>query len=583
MTFEYLHTVFWRFNKVSHYIFNETLAVVEHEIDKFLLEFPQNHPFVMALSIPYFRLELKAKILSKIPNRHKIKTQEDSDFFPGQHLSNIITERLTIENQIRLSMPEMINNGQNSPSLSQLSQLEAANVISDVADNNNGNGNGNGHSPSELSQFQIVNAIPDIAHNNNGNGHYPPESKISWWVKVHTVIPCVTYYFGPFDGKGEAETFAPGYREDLKKEKAIGIFTSIHQANPQELTVIDSPEELKEDQKKLWENYKKLYRQKSEPKVAPKSSSPELDLLPGNYLITDLEGRIKDANANTCQLLNFPVESLRGDSLVYYVPQQQILIFENQLKAMVNDRREWSVPHRWPMQLQTLAIAPISVDIQVSQQRNALGQVIGFYWLLNDTTSLKSINDQLYYDSRHDTLTSLPNRRSLSHFLTELLSKNSHQQCRLFALLLLDLNKFKQVNDQFGHNFGDKVLKKVAENLLSCVRDGDQVARLSGDEFVIVLKSIQSVNDAQNCAYRIHHVFSEPMVLDNRCLSVSASVGIVISDGAQTDHDRLVHCADVAMYEAKRNGMLFVVFDESQPSANGKSHPVPVYNLPSAM
>ncbi|AIE74767.1 hypothetical protein D082_22390 [Synechocystis sp. PCC 6714] len=519
--------------------------IVDEEIDQFLLEFPQNHPFAMALSIPYFRLELKARILSKIPNRHKTRGEKSSQFSSDYYISNIITERLAIENEIRQVMPEMINGRKNDLSLLEFSPV----------------------------QSNISNSI------DNGNGGSEQVSHANCWVKIHTMIPCVTYYFGPFVDKGEAKIFAPGYREDLRAEKAVGIFTSIYQGNPDKLTIIDCPEELKEDQKRLWENCKRLYRQKSELQVLHTPSSWQLNWLPGNYLTTDLQGRIKDANANTCRLLNFPVNVLQGEPLVYYVPQQQILIFENQLKTMVNDEEKWSIPYRWSMQLQTLAIAPISVDIQVSQQRDTQGKVIGFYWLLNDTTSLKSMNDQLYYDSRHDTLTSLPNRRSLSHFLTELLSSNCHSQKQLFALLLLDLNKFKRINDQFGHDFGDKVLIKVAENLLKCVRDGDQVARLSGDEFVIVLKSIQSVNDAKNCAYRIHHAFSQPMVLDNHRLSVSASVGIVIGNGSHTDHDRLVHHADVAMYEAKKNGMLFVVFDDIQPSANGKSHPMPVFDL----
>ncbi|MBE9175579.1 diguanylate cyclase [Synechocystis salina LEGE 06155] len=530
---------------MSHYLVNETLMVVDEEIDQFLLEFPRNHPFAMALSIPYFRLELKARVLSKIPNRHKTREEKSSQFFPDHDLPNIIVERLAVENEIRRIMPDMINSGKNNLSLSEFS-------------------------PPQTSVFNDV---------NNGNDLSVQVSQLPWWVKIHTMMPCVTYYFGPFTSRGEAKTFAPGYVEDLKAEKAVGIFTSIHRGNPCQLTIIDCPEELKQDQKKLWENYKKLYRQKSEPPITTMAVSGKLDLLPGNHLVTDLQGKIKDASANACRLLNFPIEALRGEPLVYYVPQQQILIFESQLKAMVSDEEQWSRPYRWSMQLQTLAIAPISVDIQVSQQRNAQGQLIGFYWLLNDITSLKSINDQLYYDSRHDTLTSLPNRRSLSHFLTELLSGNDYSKGQLFALLLLDLNKFKQINDKFGHAFGDKVLRKVAENLLSCIREGDQVARLSGDEFVVVLKSIQSVNDAKNCAYRIHHTFSEPMVLNNHRLSVSASIGIVIGNGSQADHDRLLHHADVAMYEAKKNGILFVVFDDMQPSANGKSHPVPVYDL----
>lgn len=144
---------------------------------------------------------------------------------------------------------------------------------------------------------------------------------------------------------------------------------------------------------------------------------------------------------------------------------------------------------------------------------------------------------------------------------------------------MLDLNKFKSINDRFGHLFGDKVLQRVAEILLECVRDGDQVARLSGDEFIIVLKSTQSGDDAKKCADRIHRLFSRPLTVEGIQLLISTSIGIVISNYEQFDYDRLIDYADTAMYEAKRNGELFVFFDETQPSANGKSHLLPIKNL----
>ncbi|AGF51976.1 sll1170 [Synechocystis sp. PCC 6803] len=523
---------------MSSYLVNETLAVVEEEIDRFLTDFPPDHPYVMALSLSCFRQQLKAKILSTIPNRHKVRTDEDLEFTSVHGYTGLIEEKLVIEERILRAMPDMIDS-----LMSRVHQEDSGEIIDQDTQ------------ASSLYQDR------------------------DWWVRVHTIIPCVTYYFGPFTDEKEANKAYPGYLEDLRAEKAIGIFADIKQDCPRNLTVVDSPADLKQDQRRLWKIYKKIYRQKS---VLENSYHNLLELLPGNYLIIDCHGKIQDANQNACRLLKTDRESLMGKPFIYYAPQQQISLLENHLENIVKDQSEWQVPYCWSMQLQSLSSISISVDIQATQKRNDNGEINGFYWLLNDITSLATINDQLYYDSHHDSLTCLPNRRSLALFL-ENLHQNVHgrnnSDDQAFALLMLDLNKFKSINDRFGHLFGDKVLQRVAEILLECVRDGDQVARLSGDEFIIVLKSTKSGDDAKKCADRIHRLFSRPLTMEGIQLLISTSIGIVISNYEQFDYDRLIDYADTAMYEAKRNGELFVVFDETQPSANGKSHLLPIKNL----
>ena len=507
---------------MSSYLVNETLAVVEQEIDQFLIDFPRDHPYVMALSLPCFRQQLKAKILSTIPNRHKVRTDEDLVLTSAHCYASILEERLVIEEKILRAMPDMIDDLR-----CRMHQEDSGEIIDQDTQ------------ASSLYQDR------------------------DWWVRVHTIIPCVTYYFGPFTDEKEANKAYPGYLEDLREEKAIGIFADIKQYSPRRLTVVDSTADLKQDQQRLWKIYKKIYRQKS---FLENSYHKLLEFLPGNYLIIDCHGKIQDANQKACRLLNTDRESLIGKSFVYYTPQQQISLLENHLKNIVKDQSEWQVPYCWSMQLQSLSSISISVDIQATQKRDDNGEINGFYWLLNDITSLATINDQLYYDSHHDTLTCLPNRRSLALFL-ENLHQNVHAEGnygnQVFALLMLDLNKFKSINDRFGHLFGDKVLQRVAEILLECVREGDQVARLSGDEFIIVLKSTQSGDDARKCADRIHRLFSRPLTVEGIQLLVSTSIGIVISNYEQFDYDRLIDYADTAMYEAKRNGELFVVFNKT--------------------
>ncbi|QHV00215.1 diguanylate cyclase domain-containing protein [Synechocystis sp. CACIAM 05] len=508
---------------MSSYLVNETLAVVEEEIDPFLMDFPPDHPYVMALSLPCFRQQLKAKILSAIPNRHKVRTDEGLEFTAIHYSTGLTEEKLVIEERILRAMPDMIDG---------LSCRIHQEYSGEIIDQN----------------------TPTNSPSQDGD----------WWVRVRTIIPCVTYYFGPFTEREEAASACPGYIEDLRAEQAIGIFANIKQGCPSNLTVVGSPTDLKQDEQQLWKIYQKTYRQKS---FLENSYHKLLELLPGNYLIVDCDGKIQDANQKACRLLNTDRKSLMGRPFVYYTPQQQISSLQSHLENMVKDQSEWQMPYCWSMQLQCLSSTCINVDIQATQKRDDDGEINGFYWLLNDITSLAPINDHFYYQSHHDPLAYLPNRRSLALFL-EKLHRNLHAENnygdRVFAMLMLDLNKFKNINDQFGYLFGNKVLQRVAEILLEFVREGDQVARLSGDEFLVVLQSTQSGDDAKRCADRIHQLFSRPLTVQGIQLLISTSIGVVISNCEQFNYDRLIDYADTAVYEAKRNGDLFVVvFDDA--------------------
>jgi len=167
--------------------------------------------------------------------------------------------------------------------------------------------------------------------------------------------------------------------------------------------------------------------------------------------------------------------------------------------------------------------------------------------------SVSRLNGQIARLGTFDTLTDLPNRRTLSERIERAIQVASRQQT-LFAILFMDLDGFKTINDSLGHTVGDEVLKAFAQRLLHCVRGGDTVARLGGDEFVVLLQNITSPEDASNMAESVLERMRKGVWADSQPLQVMPSIGIALfpKDG-ETGEELLKH-ADAAMYEAKRGG-----------------------------
>lgn len=191
------------------------------------------------------------------------------------------------------------------------------------------------------------------------------------------------------------------------------------------------------------------------------------------------------------------------------------------------------------------------------------GEVTHYVGVFRDITHIKRSEEQLAFLAHHDPLTGLPNR-SLFQLRLEHCIQRAHRNGRKVALLFLDLDRFKVINDTLGHLFGDALLKQAAESLARQVRAEDTIARLGGDEFVIVLEEIGSVNDAAIFAERILTIFSRPFRIRERDLFVTASIGISIYPDDGKDLDTLLRHADIAMYRAKDLGRnAFALFEPS--------------------
>ncbi|SEM37421.1 PAS domain S-box-containing protein/diguanylate cyclase (GGDEF) domain-containing protein [Pseudomonas sp. ok272] len=163
----------------------------------------------------------------------------------------------------------------------------------------------------------------------------------------------------------------------------------------------------------------------------------------------------------------------------------------------------------------------------------------------------KQLHSRLQYMAQHDHLTRLPNRELLRERLTGSLLKARKDGGRL-ALLYVDLDHFKHVNDTYGHSIGDMLLQTVANRLQGCVRESDTVARIGGDEFVVLLDSVQAAEDAARVAIILRQALSQPMRLESHSLNILPSIGVALYPEHGSEEDQLFKHADEAMYAAKR-------------------------------
>ena len=192
--------------------------------------------------------------------------------------------------------------------------------------------------------------------------------------------------------------------------------------------------------------------------------------------------------------------------------------------------------------------------LEISTVRDAYGQRTHYVGVMADITDRKRAEQELRYLANYDTLTGLPNRTLLGERLAHAVIR-ARRTAHKVAVLFLDLDRFKHVNDSMGHATGDRVLKAVGERLRANVRETATVARLGGDEFTVVLEDVQHIDDAQKVASELLEVFTTPLPLDGgQHVVISPSIGISLyPDHAQVPTDLLKY-ADTAMYQAKEEG-----------------------------
>jgi diguanylate cyclase (GGDEF)-like protein/PAS domain S-box-containing protein len=193
--------------------------------------------------------------------------------------------------------------------------------------------------------------------------------------------------------------------------------------------------------------------------------------------------------------------------------------------------------------------------------RNAAGEVIGLVGISRDVTDRLKAEARIQHLAHHDALTDLPNRALLMDRLRQTIAR-ANRDGETVALVFIDLDKFKNVNDSLGHQVGDRFLKELARRMAQCVRAADTVARLSGDEFVIVVGEERSGETESTAAVieRLRDAIAEPVAIDNHLLRMSCSIGVAYYPRDAASPEELLAHADIAMYQAKAQGRAAIAY-----------------------
>ncbi len=188
-----------------------------------------------------------------------------------------------------------------------------------------------------------------------------------------------------------------------------------------------------------------------------------------------------------------------------------------------------------------------------SQAQRISGKSVGRVWSFRDVTERKRMEERLKYLAHHDGLTNLPNRMLFMDRLNQAVSRIPWR-IRMVAVLFLDLDHFKRINDTLGHNVADLLLRAISERLVACVREGDTVARLGGDEFSLILSDVAREEDVPKVVTKIFNALSKPFTVAGHELYITASIGISLCPNDGKDPEMLLRNADAAMYRVKEQG-----------------------------
>ena len=271
-----------------------------------------------------------------------------------------------------------------------------------------------------------------------------------------------------------------------------------------------------------------------------------------SMVITDAQGVIIRVNHAFSVQFGYSAQEALGQPLQLVQSARQDPAFYASLWTTLQHNRIWQ-GETWNQRKNGDVLA---VWLSVTAVSNEDGLVTHYVVSHTDITLRKAAEDEINLLAFHDPLTQLPNRRLLNDRLHQAVALAKRDQHRL-ALIFIDLDKFKPVNDAFGHPAGDELMQAVALRLQSCVRASDTIARVGGDEFVVLLPHIEATQDALNVAEKIHNVLNQPFHLHSAVtttVNISSSQGVAIFPDHGADELTLMRQADAAMYQAKIAG-----------------------------
>lgn len=298
-----------------------------------------------------------------------------------------------------------------------------------------------------------------------------------------------------------------------------------------------------------------------------KALTQVIDTVPAMISASDEDGRIVFVNAYFAKFVNATPGSLLGRRISDVIRSDQGQLAKNIHKSVSTNKGESA---SFEEQIADRSGSQRAFLTTKTSLREFIGGVTGILTTSIDITERKQAENTLRHIGLHDTLTGLPNRR----MLYERVQQEIDTEQGLFALLLIDLDRFKSINDALGHAGGDRILQQVTSRLIACVPGDNLIARMSGDEFVVVQTKINVACDAEKLARQIIDSLSAPFLLDGRELKIGCTIGVALSPSDGRDVEKLLRYADLAMYQAKaegRNTLRFYSPEMESSSVNSMS------------
>ncbi|MEN8179029.1 MAG: EAL domain-containing protein [Pseudomonadota bacterium] len=266
-------------------------------------------------------------------------------------------------------------------------------------------------------------------------------------------------------------------------------------------------------------------------------------------IVTNLQGEIEYVNNHFCEISGYAREEVVGRKSNIVKSNQHSESFFQDMWAILLTGKVW----QGEICNRTKRGDLYWEDVSISPVRDSDGKITHFVAVQEDVTERRDAENRLNFLAYYDSLTKLPNREMLRHQLDQAL-KVAQRNHEIVGVLFTDLDRFKNINDSLGHEEGDKLLCQVARRLRDVLRDEDMVARVGGDEFIIILPQIKRPASAGRVAAKILSYLREPFILGERMHFISASIGIALFPKDHTDAAELLKNADVAMYQAKAKG-----------------------------
>ena len=264
-------------------------------------------------------------------------------------------------------------------------------------------------------------------------------------------------------------------------------------------------------------------------------------------VIFDLNWSVLSANHQALKLLGYERSELIGFHVnVWEAPNGKELMDERRTRLLEGD----NLPIFEGI-LKCKDGSSLPVEMSMALVHDASDRPLHVQCIIRDITERKEYENQLQQRALYDPLTNLPNRALFEERYQQVSAISGPD---LMAVLFVDLDNFKWVNDEFGHAVGDQVLKELGKRLQLSLRETDTVARLGGDEFVIILEKIRSKEDVSKVASKILNNISEPLIIENNSIEITASIGINITDNKTLPYVEILKNSDYAMYQVKDSG-----------------------------